>query len=724
MVGARKTAALGTGAGGHAEATHRLAPRRVLALALGGSAVLAFAVFGVVLALGTGGGQPDQQMSARTLAMVVSAAILAIAAAAGAAGWVIHRWLLRPLAALSDHVQFIADVNSARQIDREGYATLGALPDTVNALVRALQAARGEVDRSVAAATLRIEEQKARLEAILRDLGEGVVICNLHHQVLLYNQAALSALHVATEVGLGRSLFSLVTREPVIHTLERLTDQPSGRPSEATQTFICATSDGGSLLRARMGLIVDSGQEPTGYVLTVADVTREIAGLGRRDALLRGATEALRGPLANLRAAAETIAGHPEMPAGQRRAFDDVVLHESDVLSDRLHALDRDYRKLGHDHWPMADVHSFDLLKAVIRRLAVAGGPSVTMVGLPLWLHGDSHALVLLLERLLADLAAETGQSTFDIEALLGDKRTYIEISWEGAPVPSARLDARLDATLQGALGAPSLRDVLSRHGSEIWSRSQRPGRAMLRLPLPGPLRLPVDRDRDRPVPPRPEFYDFDLLHLPPPGEAIGGRSLRSLTYVVFDTEATGLAPSQGDEMVAIAAVRVVSGRVLTGETFSRLVNPRRPIPAASTRIHGITDDMVADAPPAEIVLPQFKAFVADSILVAHNAAFDLTLLHRHRAGPGLQLDNLALDTLLISAFLHPDMAEHGLDAIAGRLGIDIANRHSALGDAMAAAAVFVRLLDVLEARGIATLDELVRASNMTLEIRARKANF
>ena len=86
--------------------------------------------------------------------------------------------------------------------------------------------------------------------------------------------------------------------------------------------------------------------------------------------------------------------------------------------------------------------------------------------------------------------------------------------------------------------------------------------------------------------------------------------------------------------------------------------------------------------------------------------------------------DNVPLDVLLISAFLFQDLQDHSLDGIAARLGIEIAGRHSALGDAMATAAVFLRLLERLEARGIDTLEDLLAASRMTLEIRARQSHF
>jgi DNA polymerase-3 subunit epsilon len=82
------------------------------------------------------------------------------------------------------------------------------------------------------------------------------------------------------------------------------------------------------------------------------------------------------------------------------------------------------------------------------------------------------------------------------------------------------------------------------------------------------------------------------------------------------------------------------------------------------------------------------------------------------------------LDTLLISAFLHPDIGDHDLDAIAARAGVPIVGRHTALGDAMATAAVFVALLDLLERRGVTTLDQLLDSTRMAFELRARARDF
>ena len=122
-----------------------------------------------------------------------------------------------------------------------------------------------------------------------------------------------------------------------------------------------------------------------------------------------------------------------------------------------------------------------------------------------------------------------------------------------------------------------------------------------------------------------PELYDFDLFALPT--EAIRDTPLRKLNLVVFDTETTGLRPDEGDELISIGAVRVVNGRILTGETFERLINPSRVIPASTTRIHGITTEMVRDKPPAHVILPQITSFIGDSELGAQS--------NHRRADPG-----------------------------------------------------------------------------------------
>jgi DNA polymerase III subunit epsilon len=220
---------------------------------------------------------------------------------------------------------------------------------------------------------------------------------------------------------------------------------------------------------------------------------------------------------------------------------------------------------------------------------------------------------------------------------------------------------------------------------------------------------------------PRPEFHDFALARLAPAGGAAGKRPLESLAYVVFDLETTGL-DTRNDAIVSMGAVRALGSRVLESESFATLVDPGRPIPPLSTSIHGIDDEAVKGAPDQAKAARAFAAFAHDSVLVAHNAAFDLAFLKRAGAACGLEFDHPPFDTLLIARWLFPDLADHSLDGLAALLGVEIGKRHSALDDSRATARVFARLLAVCAARGIDTYDELVEASNMALGLRASDA--
>jgi DNA polymerase-3 subunit epsilon len=540
--------------------------------------------------------------------------------------------------------------------------------------------------------------------------------------VLLCNQAALGLLHAAGEIGLGRPLFNAVAREPVLHALERLL-HGSGGGAEVCP-LVCATADAARLLSGRVALTRSEDGAATGYVLTLTDATREVAALAARDRAMRDLADGLRRPVANLGAAAETLGAFPDMPAAQRAAFDAVVQRESAALVACLDGFDRAARDLKGGYWPLADVLSLDVFRLLARRVAEDGGPEITPVGLPLWLHADSQSLVIALARLATRIARTAGVATLDVEASAGPRTAYVDLVWTGAPIPSPRIDSWQGEELAGALGAATLGDVLQRHGSAAWSQALGDGRSRLRVPVPVAAEAASTRRDDGSgarLPARPEFYDFDLA--PRTGIA-DGRLLRRTAFVVFDTETTGLKPSAGDEIVSIGAVRVVNGRILTGETFSRLVNPGRPIPPGSIRFHGITDAMVAGAPPAAVALPQLRAFCEGAVLVAHNAAFDMTFLRMKEAESGAVFDMPVLDTLLISAFLHPDIADHDLDAIAARAGVPIVGRHTALGDAMATAAVFVALLGLLERRGVTTLDQLLGSTRMAFELRARSRDF
>jgi DNA polymerase III epsilon subunit family exonuclease len=218
----------------------------------------------------------------------------------------------------------------------------------------------------------------------------------------------------------------------------------------------------------------------------------------------------------------------------------------------------------------------------------------------------------------------------------------------------------------------------------------------------------------------RPEFFDFDWFRTPLRFDASLDVPLSRLTYTVFDLETTGLSPSDGDEIIEIGAVRVVNQRVRRAETLHQLIAPNGRISASSQAVHGLTPAMLAGQPPLPAVMPGFHGFAEGTVLVAHNAAFDMRFLELSQAETGLHFDQPVLDTLLLSAVVHPEQGSHRLDAIAQRFGLPVFDRHHALGDALLTAEVWLRLMPLLHEKGIVTLAQALDASRQTWHARLR----
>jgi len=639
----------------------------------------------------------------------------------------LDRALIVPLRELARSLRTALHANPDHRIAPQVVVELAELAGAVEEAVDALIKGREHLDETVRQETQLHTAQKEQLEAVLRDLYEGVIICNLNHQILLYNHRALELLHVSGELGLGRSLFQFTNRQPFLHALERLNNRlldGRGKVRGLTAPFVASTGSGDVSLQCKMTLLTDATSQPTSYVITFEDQTMELAELGRRDHLLHQATDGMRKPLANLRAAAEILSDDPPQDQKTRDAFTRVVRDESHNLSAAMEELSAEFRDIITGHWPMTDIYSANLLNAAVRRLREEEGIEAIMTGVPHWFHGDSYTLLELLYFLTHAVQKISGVSAFDLEALAGDGVVYVDIMWTGSGVTETHLQGWLDQRLDEALGGITVRGVLDRHRTDLWSSKDDVGRARIRLPLTAGL-TEGDAVRDR-LPPRPEFYDFALLNPDTRHEDLGARPLKSLTYVVFDTETTGLNPSGGDEMISIAGVRVVNGRILTGESFSHLIHPGRKIPETSIRFHGITDDMVENQPPASVVVREFHRFVDDAVLVAHNAAFDMKFLKLKEQATGVVFDNPVLDTLLLSVFLHDHIESHSLDAIAERFGVtvDAETRHTALGDSLVTASLFLKMIRLLDANGVTTLDQARGAAEKMVEVRKLQEQF
>ena len=174
--------------------------------------------------------------------------------------------------------------------------------------------------------------------------------------------------------------------------------------------------------------------------------------------------------------------------------------------------------------------------------------------------------------------------------------------------------------------------------------------------------------------------------------------------FVVFDIETTGFSPVN-NKIIEIGAVKIQQGEIT--DRFSVFVNPGVPIPFEIEKLTSINDSMVMDAPPIEVILPQFLDFCQDAVLVAHNANFDMSFIMENAKKQGLLRKFTFVDTLGIARVLLTHQAKHTLDAVAKTLSISLENHHRAVDDAECTAHIFLKFSAMLRERGADTLSRI-----------------
>jgi len=490
------------------------------------------------------------------------------------------------------------------------------------------------------------------------------------------------------------------------------------------------------LLRAQMAAVVgtpagEGGEVPvTGYVLTIENITRSFERETERDQVIHSLTDGSRPALASLRAAVEMLRDNADMDAPTRERFVGVIEEEATRMGRVLDRTMTEFSDSLKTRWPLEDVLGADLVAAAAQRLeARLKLPTKTeSLEEDLWIRADTFSLLQAITFLAARL-----QDHYEIRELRfrlssEGRMAFVDLIWSGIPVSSETLYTwELEPMTVGAEVNPlTLRDVIDRHGGEIWyQRDKAAHRAFFRLVLPVAATPEVDPEAVAAYQhagrseSRPEYYDFNLFNFQESGIDLD-RRLAELAYTVFDTETTGLEPSNGDEIIQVGAVRIVNGRLLRQEIFDQIVDPRIPLKPEGIPIHGITEDMVRGQPTIDVVLPAFHEFCTDTVLVAHNAAFDMRFLQLKEDSTGIRFQQPVLDTLLLSAVIHPNQESHRLESIAERLGINVIGRHTALGDSFVTGEVFLKMVGLLNDMGIRTLREALDAAQQTYLARVK----
>jgi DNA polymerase-3 subunit epsilon len=638
---------------------------------------------------------------------------------------------------LAEQVQVLLAGSAAPRLEGGGSAGGRALARAVNALVLQRDALQAGIATKVAEASHELELERNRLAALMAELTHSVVVCNLDGRVLLYNARARLQFRALSEgasiggveaLGLGRSIYAVLDRRLVAHALEAVQQRLQRGAANPSAQFVTATQ-GGQLLRVQMApvRVPEAGLDAPlhGFVLMLENITRDLAEDTERDRLLHDLTEGHRGALGNLQAAVE-ILDDPDLEAATRERLRAVIRDEIDAMVHRLNdAAAQGLRSL-RTRWPLEEMLGADFVAAAARRIETLHGTRVALgeVDGQLWLRVDSYSLILALQHLAGRLADEYEVRRLQLRLVACEARAQLDLVWAVQAMSTETVTAWETEPIQdGGQSSPlTVRDVVARHGGALWFERARARQEVFfrfLLPLAGesaPLQAAAVMRGDS----RPEFYDFDLFAQGGQSGPLADRLLAELSYTVFDTETTGLQPSAGDEIIQLGATRIVAAKLRRHECFDQLVDPQRPLPAASIAIHGIEAPMLRGQPRLAEVLPAFHAFAQDTVLVAHNAAFDMRFLQLKEEATGVRFEQPVLDTLLLSAVIQPQQEAHRLEAIAERLGVPLLGRHTALGDAMVTAEVFLRMLPLLREMGITTLGQALAASRQTYLARVR----
>jgi len=744
------------------------APALLLALALGGTAALLAATL-----------EPAERAAAWALLEPRLALVLMLwlLGALALGTWTRRLWLRHGAVAgrLAEQVQVMRLAGPGRRLavggrrldgagagadgtDANAPATPGAraLAEAINALLAERDALRSQMAERVAEAAAGVEQERNRLAALMAELTHSVVVCNLDGRVLLFNArarlqfralaagpagGATAAIGGAEPLALGRSIYAVLDRRLVAHALESVQQRLARGAAHVAASFVTATR-GGQLLRVQLAPVrAAEAHVLDGFVLMLDNITRDLSDGLARDQALHRFTEGQRGALGNLQAAVELL-DEPELPPPTRERLLGVVRDEIGRMTARLREAAAAGLQDLKTRWPLDDMLGDDFLAAAARRIEAEGGPRVSLdeADPALWLRLDSDSLLQALAHLAGKLAQEYAvpRVTLRLAAAeapaagqgggLGAGRLWLDLVWPVQAMSSEAVASwETEPIVQG--GQPtglSVRDVLERHGGTLWfERARLRQEAFFRLLLPradphagldAALALGASRSASRP-----EFYDFELFRSSGPvAGGLGPQPLAELAFTVFDTETTGLDPAAGDEIIQIGAVRIVAAKLRREAVFEQLIDPQRSVPEAGIAIHGLRPEQLRGQPSIDQVLPAFHDFAADTVLVAHNAAFDLRFLQLKEARTGVRFEQPVLDTLLLSAALHPEQESHRLEAIAERLGVPVLGRHTALGDAMVTAEVFLKLLPLLRDKGVLTLQQALDLSRQSWLARVR----
>jgi DNA polymerase-3 subunit epsilon len=618
--------------------------------------------------------------------------------------WVVfditYNTYIRPLKRMSAEAGVIYASNPSHRINIKGSKDIITLARVINDFADMFENLNKTITEQIFAARKETEKERNLLAAIMSELPQGVVICNKSGRILLFNSLAKKIFSPRTSahgtenfIGLGRSVFHLLDKKLIGHAVGEIQERLNSQKKSVSSFFITPIYTG-DLISVEAIPILDNDSAMTGFILTVQDISPDIQKY-----------ETIDTQLSEFQATLEKEIGT-----------------SSDRVEKKYHRVSTIIRDLSLLRLPLTTLNLKNFLRTLQKKMGHECDIRINIFN-DQWnkrLLADAYSLTRAFIFLFQNLSRLLAQTEFNLVISYPASAIGFAISWDETVCPLVDIDAIMHHRINAL---PGFGYVLKFNNARIELVSPdkytcfginiiaKAGKKSL---LPFKKRAPVMAGS------RPEFYDFDLFTVDNPSKNLLDTSLKEISYTVFDTETTGLNPDGGDEIVSIGAVRIVNNRIVYQDFFEELVNPNRDIPMKSYQIHGINYEMVMGKDPIERVLPRFRQFAEDTVLLGHNIAFDMKMLKVKEKTTGIRFNNPTLDTLLLSAVLHPVHEQHDIENIAKRLGVNIIGRHTALGDAITTAEIFKRLIPILNSNGILTLKDAVKASQKTYYARLK----
>ena len=649
---------------------------------------------------------------------------------------IVLRKYIRPLRKITEQISLVNPTNPSHRFDIAGAHEINQLCERLNEGAAHYESLLNDIEGRVNTARAQSEEEKNILAAIMSELPEGVIVCNPEGQILLYNNRAKLMLSGSGNdnpeksirfIGLGRSIYEVFNKNLIRHTIDQITAKLERDESDVVSYFVSPGAED-TLLRVEAVPVLTHTRQYSGFILILYDITQQLESQSHLNLTLQSFTRGIRASFAGIRSAIETILDYPDMDAMRLETLKQIIHKESVNIGD---ILELDPTLSSHplfNQWPLVRISVHELFEILQARCRDSLDLNIQMENITSehFVNVDRSSFLLALLYVIQQVKIAAGVKELTCRLTQLRRFVALDLLWSGHPIKaeSLRVWETQPLVFENEGLSLTLREVVDHHNGEIGlyaSRSMK-DTSYVRFFLPVVYLVKPEKTRSLTILPesRPEFYDFDMFLQAGQNPELENRKLSELTYTVFDLETTGLNPSEGDEIIAVGAIRMVNGRLLQDERFEQLVDPRRSVPWESVQIHGIHPEMLKGQPTIERVLPMFYDFAKDTILVAHNAAFDMRFLQLKEDQTGVRFLNPVLDTLLLSAVVHPSHEDHNLEAIAKRLGVQILARHTAMGDAMATGEMYLKFLPLLAQQQIFTLKEALAASQKTFYARQK----